>query len=99
MTNVERAKKVIDSTKGRIFTATFIKKDGQKRTLNCRTGVRKFTKGGVSSSGHIPELVTVFDIQKQDYRNINLESIIEIRFGGETFNFNDEKSAMMGRRK
>ena len=99
MTPIEKAKKVIDSTKGRIFTAVFIKKNGEKRTINCRTGVRKFTKGGVSTSGHIPELVVVFDIQKQQYRNINLESIIEIRFGGKVTNFQDEKSAMMGKRK
>ena len=32
-------------TSGKIFTAQFIKKDGSRRLMNCRTNVKKFTNG------------------------------------------------------
>ena len=31
---------------GKIFTAKFVKKDGEFRTINCRFGVKKHLKGG-----------------------------------------------------
>jgi len=32
--------------KNKIFTATFIKKDGSTRVMNCQLGVKKHLKGG-----------------------------------------------------
>jgi hypothetical protein len=87
MNKVEKAKKVIESTKGRTFTAVFTKANGERRTINCRLGVSKHSKGGISSTAHIPTLVTVFDMQKKQYRNINLNTIEEIRFGGQVYPF------------
>ena len=87
MNKVEKAKKIILSTKGRTFTAVFTKNNGERRTINCRLNVAKGTKGGVSSTAHIPTLVTVYDMQKKAHRNINLNTIEEIRFGGQNYTF------------
>lgn len=69
---------------GKIFSVTFIKKDGTIREMNCRKGVRKYLSGGElhykpSEYGLLP----VFDMQKGEYRMINFQTIREIRFRGE----------------
>ena len=69
---------IIDNTNGKFFTVLFVKKDGSLRRMNCRTGVKKYLKGGSSTTGHLNNLITVYDLQTKDYRNINLNTVIEI---------------------
>jgi hypothetical protein len=59
-------------------TVTFVKKSGEVRTMNCRLGVTKHLKGGVSYVD--PEqYVTVYDMQSEGYRAINRDTIVEIK--------------------
>lgn len=67
--------KVIQSTNGKMFTVCFIKKDGTERIMNCRLGVKKHLKGGASTTSHKKNLVTVYDVKAEGYRNINLDTI------------------------
>lgn len=74
--------------KNQVFTVTFTKKDNSKRVMNCRLGVKKHLHGGVqpyNPADH--DLLTVFDMQKGDYRNINLDKIIDIKIGGVDITF------------
>jgi len=69
---------------GKIFSVTFVKKDGTIREMNCRKGVKKYLSGGElhykpSEYGLLP----VFDMKSQGYRMINFQTIKEIRFHGE----------------
>ena len=75
-----------------IFTVDFTKQDGTKRTMNCRRKVKpasaisgrpkkKLTPNGV----HTPS-IKVYDMQKQAYRQINLETVTSIRAAGKKFN-------------
>lgn len=70
-------------TKGKIFTLEFTKKDGSVRRMNCRVGVHKHLRGGEKSwkEQDFPNLVTVFDMQKKAYRNINLDTAREMVCG------------------
>lgn len=77
----------VEATNGRVFTAVFVKKSGDIREMNCRLKVTKHLRGGDSTTSHIERLVTVFDMQKKEYRNINLETLKEIRFKGESKKF------------
>lgn len=66
-----------------IFSVKFIKKDGTLREMVCRLGVKKHLKGGelaydAKSMGYLP----VFDMQKEDYRMINTNTIVEIKING-----------------
>ena len=66
-----------------IFSVKFIKKDGSLREMVCRLGVKKHLKGGelaydAKSMGYLP----VFDMQKEDYRMINTNTIVEIKING-----------------
>jgi hypothetical protein len=84
--DVTNAVKLIKSTKGKIFTVSFIKKDGSLRRMNCRLGVKKHLKGGeMAYDPSEYDLLPVFDLQNEAYRMINLETLKEITVDGETF--------------
>ena len=72
---------------GKIFTVTFKKRTtGEVRTMNCRTGVSKDVKGvGLKYSRKDHNLFGVFDMQKQQHRSINLDSLISLAMGGELY--------------
>jgi len=71
-----------------IFSVKFYKKDGTLREMVCRLGVKKHLKGGelaydAKSLGYLP----VFDMQKEDYRMINTNTIVEIKINGQVYKF------------
>lgn len=84
--NTENLKKHIESLHGKIFTATFIKKDGSVRVINARTGVKKHLHGGVSKNNN-PNHIIVFDMSNKGYRTIDLENVIELHSQGFSFKF------------
>ncbi len=65
---------------GKIFTVTFVKRtNNQTRVMNCRKGVRKGQAGrGLSFSPNKHNLLSVYDMQKKDYRFISFEGITKI---------------------
>lgn len=76
---------------GKIFTVEFIKKDGSRRVMNCRTGVKKGNKGiGLSFDPIAKNLLPVLDMdlcKKVDDINkakrfINLSTVIWVQIGG-----------------
>lgn len=87
--NIEfiRATALAALAKGRIATITFTKKDGTEREMNCRLGVTKHLKGGSNTCAHIENILTVFDVKKEAYRNINLNTITSIKGCGEIVRF------------
>jgi len=77
-----------------IFTVDFIKRTtGELRKMVCRFGVTSALQGGEKSfkdSDH--DLKTVFDMQKQAYRSIALESIIRMRIHGQKYLIEENKA-------
>jgi len=73
---------------GRIFSATFVKKDGSIRTMNCR---RKVTKGvtgkGLAFAPSERGLMVVFDMANDGFRMINLNTLIEAKVNGVIYKF------------
>ena len=77
-------------TSGKIFTAQFIKKDGSRRLMNCRTNVKKFTNGkGLSFDPIARNLLPVYDLKVKDYRFINLSTLISVTIKGQKYFIND----------
>lgn len=69
----------VEKAKGRIFAVEFVKKDGTLRKMICRTGVKAHLKGGELPYDPMTKgLLGVFDMQAQDYRMINLNTITAI---------------------
>lgn len=76
---------LLKAQKGRMFKVTFIKKDGTVRDMVARFGVKHDLKGGTNNITHEMPYVTVWDMQKHAYRNINLSTVLQIKAGGETW--------------
>jgi hypothetical protein len=73
-------KEQILSKGNKIFSVTFIKKDGSTRRMVARLGVRKGVKGvGMSFSPSEKNMMVVFDMHKRAFRMVNLETIVEIK--------------------
>tara|TARA_A100001011_G_scaffold199446_1_gene207727 strand:- start:253 stop:537 length:285 start_codon:yes stop_codon:yes gene_type:complete len=87
----DKAKKHIYATNGKIFSAVFIKKDGERRLMNCRLNVKKYVKGvGRKFKPSDKGLIGVFDLQKDQHRFINLNTLESLKINGVEYNIKDE---------
>ena len=88
----DTAKQYIYKTNGKIFSAVFTKKDGEKRKMVCRRGVAKYVKGvGLKFKPEKRDLIGVFDMHKKAYRFINLKTLEQIKIKGITYNIKQNK--------
>lgn len=86
--NKEQAKQLIHITNGKIFSSTFIKKDGTHRLLTGRLKVTKGLKENAKPRPYDPSkynLVCVYDVAlaknkliKNPYRMLNLNTLITL---------------------
>jgi hypothetical protein len=89
-TKTELLRTIIKELGGnRIFGCTFVKRsNGEVRDMTCRLGVSKGLVGGELPFCPVEKgLLPVFDMTKQDYRMINLETLTEIRANGQVYKF------------
>lgn len=75
---------LVQASNGKFVSVRFVKKDGSIRTMVCRLGVTKHLKGG-SSTLDPAKYLTVFDVQKEEYRAINRATIVSVTFGGVSY--------------
>ena len=84
-----------DQNQNTIFSIQFEKRDGTLRNMNARIGVWK-GPGGDESNPRAADAVrsynpsdynlkTVFDMQKEQYRNIATDRVTQITIGGHTY--------------
>ena len=87
----DTAKQYIYKTNGKIFSAVFTKKNGEKRQMVCRQGVAKYVKGiGLRFKPEERDLIGVFDMHKVAYRFINVNTLEQIKVGGITYTIKKE---------
>ena len=77
----------VANNEGETFGVTFVKKNGELRTMTCRFGVKKHLRGGERSWSReqYPQYLTVFDMNKKGYRTVNLDTLRRVAFGGEEY--------------
>ena len=78
--DTNKAKQLIKESKGKFFTAHFIKKDMSQRILNARTG-KRYTPKSNRKQPYEPSkynLLTVYDMQKKNFRMLNLETLFKL---------------------
>lgn len=74
------------TSSGKVFTATFIKKDGTVRNLNGRIGVKKGVTGkGMRYKPLQKLLLPVYDMQKKAFRMINLDTMEHLKINGQEY--------------
>ncbi len=85
--DTEELRKLIKTLTGdRIFGVTFVKKDKSIRDMTCKLGVKKHLKGGELPYDPVEKgLLPVFDMQKGEYRTVNLKTLTEIRANGQVY--------------
>ena len=78
---------MIKATKGKIFAATFIKKDGTERVLTGKLKVQKDVKGAkkVADVTQIG-MIRVYDMVGHKWRMLNLQTTSKLKTGGKTYN-------------
>lgn len=69
---------LIESNGATIFGVEFLKKDGSLRKMQARLGVTHCLKGGVSGTAQHEKYINAYDMQKQAYRSINVETVRKI---------------------
>ena len=70
----------IKGSNGKIFSAIFQKKDLSMRKMVCRLGVKKGVKGiGMSYNPVEKGLIGVFDMQKNEFRMINVKTLQSLK--------------------
>ncbi len=74
----------IKNSKGKIFRVEFIKRTtGERRVMLCRLGVTKGVTGkGLKFDPAKKALMTVWDMQKQEWRMINLATVVSLKVAG-----------------
>ena len=88
----DTAKQYIYKTNGKIFSAVFTKKDGEKRKMICRQGVAKYVKGvGLKFKPEERDLIGVFDMHKKAYRFINANTLEQIKIKGIQYNIKQDR--------
>ena len=85
MNQREMLRNLIKSTNSMFFTITWVKKNGEDRTLTVRDGVESklaLPKGqGSNNQEAYSNLITLFDVQAGHYKSVNLDTVTKLSCG------------------
>jgi hypothetical protein len=87
MEKYEEIKSIIKENPYGFFTISFIKADGTNRVLNGRCGVSKGLVGKLATTKYYPNYLRVFDCTKKEYRNVNLDTVYELKANRKVYTF------------
>ena len=85
MNQREMLRNLIKATNSMFFTITWIKKNGEERTMTVRDGVESklaLPKGqGSNNQEAYSNLITLFDVQAGHYKTVNLDTVTKLSCG------------------
>lgn len=83
--NIEKFQNLVAN--GKIFSVTFTRRmNGEERKMVCRTGVKKYLKGGEAPYNPSEKgLLCVFDMESRGYRSIPVDEIKHLKANGQIF--------------
>lgn len=87
MSDVNTVNSLIEKAKTHMIAITYERKDGTKGEGVFLAKVTKHSKGGESTTAHIPYYKTLFNVQKKRYSKIDMRKIKRMKFDGQEFNF------------
>jgi hypothetical protein len=90
----EEKRKILDAAGSKFFQVCFKKKDNSIRNMTCKKWEEKaFTHGSanakVSSLAHKPEYYLAVDTAIEEFRAINLSTLISCKVNGKEYKFED----------
>ena len=85
MNQREMLRNLIKATNSMFFTITWIKKNGEERTMTVKDGVESklaLPKGqGSNNQEAYSNLITLFDVQAGHYKSVNLDTVTKLSCG------------------
>ena len=77
--NTEQLRKEINKTNASLFRVSFVKANGEHRTMYCKTQIKRFLskrpdKRVVNAN---QDIVRVFDMESKSYKSFKLSSVTE----------------------
>lgn len=84
---------IAQNDKGYQFEIVNVKADGELREYKAMTNVKAGLKGGESTTADKPNLITIFDTTVNQYRAVNLDTVVLLSFGERDFIFTDDATA------
>ena len=82
--NTEQLRKEINKTNASLFRVSFIKANGEHRTMFCKTGIKRYLSKRPNKrvlQDTNPNIVRVFDMESKSYKSFKLSSVFEFRSG------------------
>ena len=83
MTKREMLRNLIKATNGLFFSVTWVKKNGEERTMTVKDGVESklaLPKGqGSNNQEAYDNLITLFDVQAGHYKSVNLDTVTKLK--------------------
>ena len=91
--NTEQLRKEINKTNASLFRVSFVKANGENRTMYCKTQIKRYlskkpNKRVVKNVNQ--DIVRVFDCQSKSYKSFKLSSVTEFRSGKVVLKSNNE---------
>ena len=85
MTKREMLRNLIKATNSMFFSISWIKKNGEERTMTVKDGVESklaLPKGqGSNNQEAYSNLITLFDVQAGHYKSVNLDTVTHLSCG------------------
>ena len=91
--NTEQLRKEINKTNASLFRVSFVKANGEHRTMYCKTQIKRYlskkpNKRVVKNANQ--DIVRVFDMESKSYKSFKLDSVFEFRSGKVFLKSNNE---------
>ena len=78
--NTEQLRKEINKTNASLFRVSFVKANGESRTMYAKTGIKRFLSKRPDKrvlQNTNPNIVRVFDMESKSYKSFKLDSVTE----------------------
>ena len=78
--NTEQLRKEINKTNASLFRVSFVKANGENRTMYAKIGIKRFLSKRPDKrvlQNTNPNIVRVFDMESKSYKSFKLDSVTE----------------------
>ena len=78
--NTEQLRKEINKTNASLFRVSFVKANGEQRTMYCKTQIKRYLSKRPNKrvlQNTNPNIVRVFDMESKSYKSFKLSSVTE----------------------
>ena len=91
--NIELLRKEINKTNASLFRVSFVKANGESRTMFCKTQIKRYLSKRPDKrvlQNTNPNIIRVFDMESKSYKSFKLDSVFEFRSGKVVLKSNNE---------